>query len=101
MLNAGIFEGYPALVSCHTGDFKCATFQVCNNPPVCMTSEIAYQDTGYYGTFFSIPIPGNRYIIMPCRVHALKFPGHQPEGGSNDQFMGTAADCLLEFPVAL
>src|SRR5512136_915660 len=101
MLKAGIFKREPALVSCHTGDFERPAIQVCNNPPVSVTSEITYQDSGNNSTFFCIPIPGNRYIIMSRRVYALKFPGHQPKGRCDNQFMSAAGDCLLEFPVAL
>ncbi len=66
-----------------------------------MTFEIASEDTGNNRTFFCVPVTGNRDIIMPCRVDALKFAGNEPERGSDDQFVGATCNCPLEFSVAL
>src|SRR5208337_2209816 len=52
-------------------------------------------------TLLSIPVPGDRDIIMHCRVYAFEFPGNETKRRGNNQLMGSSGDSHLEPTVTL
>ena len=91
----------PHACGSHTGYLECTTLEMCDDTAIRVAFEVASKDICNNRTFFCVPVTGDRHIIMPCGIDALKLAGNKSQGRRYDQFMGATGNCTTEFSVAL